>query len=327
MTAAALPWAIGALSAATAALVVVGAWLAWSSWRARRHHDRLVSRLRDVTPNRPTGSSGQILRHGLEEKAAWADAVVDRLPRSGDLGLLLDQADLGWSRSRFLTLSFGAAMTGWSAGFLVTGIALLGVVPAMFGATVPYLYVVWRKRKRVEAFEALFPEAIDLLGRAIRAGHAFSTGLQMVVEELEDPVAIEFRRVFEEQKYGLPLADSLYELAERVDLVDVRIFVTGVLIQREVGGNLAEILDNLSRTIRERFKIQRQVRTHTAQGRLTGYLLSGLPFVAGFLIFLLNPEYMVVLWTETIGRLLIAVALLMQMFGFLVIRRIVTIEV
>lgn len=327
MTAAALPWAIGALSAATAALVVVGAWLAWSSWRASRHHDRLVSRLRDDAPNRPTGLRGQILRHGLEEKTAWADAVVDRLPKSGDLGLLLDQADLGWSRSRFLTLSFGAAVTGWSAGFFVTGIALLGVVPAMFGATVPYLYVVWRKRKRVEAFEALFPEAIDLLGRAIRAGHAFTTGLQMIVEELEDPVAIEFRRVFEEQKYGLPLADSLYELAERVDLVDVRIFVTGVLIQREVGGNLAEILDNLSRTIRERFKIQRQVRTHTAQGRLTGYLLSGLPFVAGFLIFLLNPEYMVVLWTETIGRLLIAVALLMQMFGFLVIRRIVTIEV
>jgi tight adherence protein B len=179
----------------------------------------------------------------------------------------------------------------------------------------------------VAAFEELFPDAIDLLGRAIRAGHAFSTSLKMVADEMGNPLGPEFRRVFDEQKFGLPLEESLAGLAARIDLPDVRIFNTGVLIPREVGGNLAEILDNLARTIRERFTIQRQVRVYTAQGRFTGYLLAVLPVVMGFLIYLLNRDYMSVLWAENIGRLLMATALLLQVVGFFVIRRIVDIQV
>jgi tight adherence protein B len=203
----------------------------------------------------------------------------------------------------------------------------VGIAAAGFGASLPYIYARRRKAKRLEAFEECFPEAIDLLGRAIRAGHAFSTGLQMVGEESPEPLAGEFRRVFEEQKFGLAIEDSLLALADRIDLVDMRIFVTALLIQREVGGNLAEILDKISYTIRERFTIQRQVRVYTAQGRFTGYLLAVLPIGVGFLIWMLNHEYMMILFSHPTGRLMISLAALLQIIGFFVIRKIIHIEV
>ena len=149
----------------------------------------------------------------------------------------------------------------------------------------------------------------------------------MVADESPEPICGEFRRVFEEQKFGLSIDDSLLALADRIELVDMRIFVTAVLIQREVGGNLAEILDKISYTIRERFTIERQVRVYTAQGRFTGYLLGILPLAVGFLIFLLNGEYMTVLWERDIGRMLISVAAVLQVIGFFVIRKIINIEV
>jgi tight adherence protein B len=211
--------------------------------------------------------------------------------------------------------------------FVVARLWIVGIAAGVFGATLPYIYVRRRKTKRLEAFEEHFPEAIDLLGRAIRAGHAFSTGLQMVGEESPEPLAGEFRRVFEEQKFGLAIEDSLLALADRIGLVDMRIFVTALLVQREVGGNLAEILDKISYTIRERFTIQRQVRVYTAQGRFTGYLLAVLPIAVGFLIWVLNHEYMMILFREPTGRLMISLAALLQIVGFFVIRKIIHIEV
>jgi tight adherence protein B len=210
---------------------------------------------------------------------------------------------------------------------VLSSFPLVGVGAAAFGGTIPWMVVRRKKTKRLLAFEEGFPEAIDLLGRAIRAGHAFSTGLQMVASEAQEPVASEFRQVFEEQKFGLPADDSLLALADRVSLLDVRIFITALLIQREVGGNLAEVLDKIAYTIRERFTIQRQVRVYTAQGRFTGYLLAGLPIAVGFLIWLLNQEYMNVLFTHPTGRLMITVAALLQIAGYFIIRRIINIEI
>ena len=154
---------------------------------------------------------------------------------------------------------------------------LFAVVGADLGAFLPYSYASYRRTKRFQKFEELFPEAIDTLARAVRAGHAFTTALEMISNEVAEPIATEFRKLFEEQKFGLPVRDALINLTERVPLVDVKFFVTAVMLQRETGGNLAEILDNLSYVIRERFKIQRQVRVYTAQGRLTMMLLMGLP--------------------------------------------------
>ena len=167
-------------------------------------------------------------------------------------------------------------------------------------------------------FEEKFPETIDTLARAVRAGHAFTTALEMIANEVAEPVAGEFRQLYEEQKFGLPVRDALLNLADRVPLVDVKFFVTAVMLQRETGGNLAEILDNLSYVIRERFKILRQVRVHTAQGRLTMALLMALPPVIVVLMLIINPGFIQPLFTDPLGHALIVGGITLQTMGYFV---------
>jgi tight adherence protein B len=187
--------------------------------------------------------------------------------------------------------------------------------------------VVFKRQKRLKAFEANFADSLDLLGRAVRAGHAFTTGLEMISKEAPEPIASEFRKTFEEQNFGLPLRDSLLNLAERVPLVDVRFFVTALLLQKETGGNLAEILDGLARLIRDRFRIYREVGVKTAQGRLTAMILVALPFVMLVVLEILNPAYISILFTDPIGPMLLGGAALMQVVGSLILWKIVHIEV
>jgi tight adherence protein B len=165
------------------------------------------------------------------------------------------------------------------------------------------------------------------MGRAIRAGHPLSSGLKMVADEAAEPIAGEFRRVFEEQRFGMPFDDTLLGLADRVPIVDTRILVTAILIQREVGGNLAEVLDKISSVIRDRFQIRRQIRTYTAQGRMSGYVLGALPIVVGSVILALSPDYMLTLFREPIGRLMLGAAAVLQVTGYMWIRKITNIEI
>jgi tight adherence protein B len=198
---------------------------------------------------------------------------------------------------------------------------------AGLGAILPYSYAVRRRTRRFQKFEELFPEAIDTLGRAVRAGHAFTMALEIVCNEFTEPVATEFRKLYEEQKYGMPVRDALLNLTQRVPLVDVKFFATAVMLQRETGGNLAEILDNLSYMIRERFKILRQVRVYTAQGRLTMMLLMGLPPVIVVTMLIVNPSFIQPLFNDQIGHVLIAAGISLQTIGYFVIRRIIQIQV
>jgi len=320
-------WLGVGLSAATVMFAIVVLGLLWdrsSQLRARR---KMLERVGPDEHKEKAPTALELFREAGGSAPGPLDHMAGMLPRAGDLRRLIEQSGLRWRPGRFVLLSLLASLACGALGILFTGFVIFALPPAILGGTLPWLYARRRKAKRVAAFEEVFPEAIDLLGRAIRAGHAFSTALKMVADEMGDPLGLEFRRVFEEQKFGLPLEESLAGLAERIDLADVRIFNTGVLIPRQVGGNIAEILDNLARTIRERFTIQRQVRVYTAQGRFTGYLLAVLPIVIGFLIYLLNRDYMSILWAESIGRMFIATALLLQVVGFFVIRRIVDIEV
>jgi len=287
--------------------------------RVRSQLDRL--RRGQVAPGRPEG----LLREEREQ-LEWLEPILLRLPHRRDLENLMAQADVDWGVGTLLLLTAGSGVAVWVFALLASGQGIWGLVGAVVGAMLPWLYLRRRRRKRIRAFEEMFPDAIDLLGRSIRAGHAFTTGLQTIAEESPEPVAGEFRQVFEEQKFGLPLRESLLGLADRVDLVDVRMFITAVLIQRESGGNLAENLDNLSTIIRQRFKFRRTLRTHTAQGRMTGYVLAFAPIVAGIGMYVLNPSYERLLFTEPTGRLMLLVALVMQAIGFLVIRRIVDVE-
>jgi tight adherence protein B len=200
---------------------------------------------------------------------------------------------------------------------------LLGVI----GAVAPMTFVAFKRSSRMRAFERTFPEAVDLLGRAVRAGHAFTTGLEMVATELPEPVAGEFKLVFDEQSFGLPLRDALTNFAERMPIVDVRFFVTALLIHKETGGNLAAILDDLASVIRERFRLLRDVRVRTAQGRLTAGILIALPPAMILLMRMVNPDYVNVLFTDPMGPYMLGAAALLQIVGSVVLWRIVNIQV
>ena len=198
---------------------------------------------------------------------------------------------------------------------------------AVFGALVPYMWLKHKRTLRLRRFEEQFPEALDLLSRAIRAGHAFQSAMGMVASELRDPVGPEFKKMFDQQNFGLALRDVLNELSDRVPNLDVRFFVTAVLIQRDTGGNLAEILDNLAQVVRERFKILRQVRVHTAHGRFTAWVLLALPAALAVALQLINPEHMQTLFRERMGQMLIIVAVVLEAVGYIWIRKVIKIEV
>jgi tight adherence protein B len=197
----------------------------------------------------------------------------------------------------------------------------------VFGLWLLPAYLRHKRTTRLYKFEEHFPEALDLLSRGIRAGHAFSAGMKMVAEELGEPVGPEFRKAFDEQNFGLPLKESLNNFSLRIPLLDVRFFSTAVLIQRETGGNLSEILDNLAHVVRERFKIRRQVRVHTAHGRFTGYVLMGLPAFLAVALSFINPDHMKLLFEDRAGQMMIAASIVMQAIGFFWIKQVIKIEV
>ena len=240
---------------------------------------------------------------------------------------MLSQADLKLRAGNMLFFSLG---TGVATGFILlvaSGFKTLALVGALVGALMPYSYASFRRSRRFQKFEELFPQAIDTLARAVRAGHALTTALELISNEVGEPVASEFRKLFEEQKFGLPMRDALINLTERMPLVDVKFFVTAVMLQRETGGNLAEILDNLSYVIRERFKIQRQVRVFTAQGRLTMMLLMMLPPIIVLTMLIMNPSFIRPLFTDPLGHGLLVGGITLQTIGYFVIRRIIQIQV
>jgi tight adherence protein B len=189
------------------------------------------------------------------------------------------------------------------------------------------MWLIRLRSVRIRRFEEQFPEALDLLSRAMRAGHAFQTALGTAADEMAAPVGVELKKVFDQQNFGLPLNDALKELAERIPLIDVKFFVTAIAIQRESGGNLAEILDNLAHVVRERFKVLRQVRTHTAHGRFTGFVLLALPAGLAVGLSFIAPDQMDLLFKEPMGRMMLGVAMVMQTVGFFWIRQVVKIEV
>ena len=207
------------------------------------------------------------------------------------------------------------------------GSFLASLFIALVAGCAPLAYISYKRKKRLEKFEEHFPEALDLLGRAVRAGHAFTTGLEMIATESEDPLGGEFRTTFEEQNFGLPLRDTLMNLSERVPLMDVRFFATSLMIQRETGGNLAEILDGLAKVIRDRFRIHRDVKTKTAQGKLTALILIAIPPLMMVLLTALNPDYMKPLTQDPAGPTVLAIAGTLQIVGSAILWKIIHVDV
>ena len=274
---------------------------------------------------------------GLPDVALLRDEVMSRIPafdtflrRSERVSLLqkmLAQGNVDVRAGNFLMVCAVSAVLFAVVAVVGGGNLLFGWAGGLVGFFLPYAYASHMRTKRFAKFEEKFPEAIDTLARAVRAGHAFTTALEMIANEVSEPVAGEFRQLYEEQKFGLPVRDALINLADRVPLVDVKFFVTAVMLQRETGGNLAEILDNLSYVIRERFKILRQVRVHTAQGRLTMVLLMALPPTIVLIMSIMNPGFIRPLFTDPIGHALIVGGITLQTLGYFFIRRIIRIQV
>jgi tight adherence protein B len=293
---------------------------------------RLDRRLHDVSvdsaaadPNAPPEET--VLKRALEGPLPGMDRLVSGTGAGKRVTRLIEQAGVRTTPSGLGLISLLTAALAGVMTFLFLPQRYAPLVAAVLGGLTPLFFLLHRRSVRLKKFEEQFPEALDLLARAIRAGHALQTALGMAAEEMPDPVGPEFKKTFDQQNFGLPLRDALNEMAARVGVLDVRFFVTAVLIQRDTGGNLSEILENLAHVVRERFKIRRQVRVHTAHGRFTGYVLLALPAALAIALSFINPEHMQTLFRERVGQLMLIGAIVMQTIGFIWIRQVIKIEV
>ncbi len=317
--------AIIVFAVVAAAIFVIASLVDERNSRARLLRERLAS-VDKASEGEPNADLA-LLRDEMLSKIPALDSLLRRSEQVSNLQTMLSQANLNLRAGNVLMLSVVSAIVFSFLTYALSGTVQFIWVGLLFGAIVPYSYASYRRAKRFQKFEELFPEAIDTLARAVRAGHAFTTALEMISNETSEPVASEFRKLYEEQKFGLPVREALLNLTERVPLVDVKFFVTAVMLQRETGGNLAEILDNLSYVIRERFKIMRQVKVYTAQGRLTMMLLMGMPPLIVVAMLAMNPGFIQPLFTDPIGHTLIVGGICLQTIGYFVIRKIIRIQV
>ena len=293
---------------------------------------KVEARLEEVTAveSAATGDEGQtkaLVKNIARGPLPAIDKILAGTTRGSALGRWIDQSGVKTTLSAVLLIALGLAAAFALVVMLTIRTAVIVPFGAAIGFALPFVYLNVKRSRRMRKFEENFPEALDLIARSLKAGHAFVTGLKMVADEMEDPIGPEFRKTFDEQNFGLPLKDALENLTMRVPSLDVRFFATAVLIQRETGGNLSEILENLAHVVRERFKILRQVRVHTAHGRFTGYVLLALPAVLCVALSFINPDHMNLLFRERMGHIMLGAAVIMQTIGYFWIRQVIKIEV
>jgi tight adherence protein B len=308
---------------------VLGAYVAFTKLPGFLLQRQLNTRLDEVTApatGEPDDES-DLVKQRHQGPLPMLDRFASGTAHGSALAIWIEQSGVRLSISALLLIAAGCALMG---GLTVAGALRMNVgwpIGAAAGFAMPFLFLRIKRTRRLRAFEEAFPEALDLVARALKAGHAFATGLKMVADEMAEPVGPEFRKTFDEQNFGLPMKDALASLTVRVPILDVRFFATAVLIQRETGGNLSEILENLAHVVRERFKILRQVRVYTAHGRLTGYVLLALPAFLAVALMFINPEHMQLLFREPIGHKMLGAAAIMQTVGYFWIKHVVKIEV
>lgn len=274
-------------------------------------------------------SEVDILRKGHLSNIPWLHRILSgiRTPVMEKLNRLLRQADAKSPLGVFVLLTLVLGSSGFFIAGRLTGFYVLGLLPGLALGSIPLLYLLNRKRCRMKKFESRLPDALDLIARALKAGHGFTSGLQMVSKEFSDPLGKEFGQTLDEINFGANLKDALKNLTERVDCPDLKFFAVSVIIQRQSGGNLAEIMENISRLIRERFKLRRHIRALTSETRLSAFILMLLPFIFSGALLLINPDYVKVLVTDPVGRMLSAVSFTMMCCGMLVMKRMTIIRV
>ena len=295
---------------------------------AQRQIDR---RLREVSIGQvvddPAAVDPTVVKRAAEGPMPAVDRLLSRSRAGSGLGRLIEQSGVRTTGSAIVMFSLGAAVGVALLAMMFVRQPLAALALALLAAFAPFAWLKRKRSTRLKKFEEQFPEALDILSRAIRAGHAFQTALGMAADEMPSPVGPELKKTFDQQNFGLPLREALNELSQRVAILDVRFFVTAILIQRETGGNLSEILDNLAHVVRERFKIQRQVRVHTAHGRFTGYVLLALPAFLAVALSMINFDHMQPLFNEHMGQVMLVGAIVLQAIGYVWIRQVIKIEV
>ena len=280
---------------------------------------RLPQKRRDgLTPE-----TAQLLKATPQTSFGWAEDLLARYAFVQRLRLRIVQAQSSMSVGMLIAVSVGLFFVGYAVAWLIVSMVLIDLGVGAACSLLPYAFISWKRGKRIKAFNAALAESIDMLGRALRAGHSVVSALEMLSQNAEEPAASEFGEVFKQQNLGLPLRDALVQMLERVPSADLRVLVTAILVQRDTGGNLAEILDRTVYVIRERLRIQGEIQTQTAQGRMTGWILSALPVVMLVLLNLLNPGYSSILLSDPLGRKLCYVSVGMLATGTFFIRRIV----
>jgi tight adherence protein B len=308
--------------------VVIGAYIL-----ATRNSDtkraRLKERLSTVLLHSAHTEDIEVLlaREELMSEIPMLNRFLVRVQAATQFKRILDQADLHITVTRLFMFAMMAGILAGLAASIVTISILVTVFAGLVGFSIPFVHVFWTRQRRFDAFLEHLPDTLDLMSRALQGGHAFSEALHMVSTEMPEPIATEFRKTYEEQNLGLSLKLALENLAERMPLLDLRLCVTAIMIQRETGGNLAEILEKVSYTIRERFRIMGDLKTLTTSSRMSAWLLCGLPIFVALAVTVMNPDYMSILWKDPRGHKLIAAALFMQGTGMLVIRKILNIKI
>src|SRR6185369_816372 len=286
---------------------------------------RLQKRLADALLHSSHTEDVEIIlaRNELMSEIPMVNRFLVNLQGALHLKRMLDQADLQITPSKLVMFSVMAGMLAAMAAGVLTQSIVMMIAAGLLIATLPILYVLFKRKQRLNKFLELLPDALDLVSRALSAGHAFSESLHMVATEMPEPIAGEFQKTYEEQNLGL----ALKNLTQRIPLLDLKMCVTAIMIQRETGGNLAEILEKVAYTIRERFRIMGDLKTLTTSSRMSAWLLCGLPIAVSLVITLMNPEYMSILWKDSRGHVLIAIALFMQLTGMLIVRKILNIKI
>lgn len=321
---------------AVIAVVFVVAWLGalllvWLFFAARRSAD--LERIKSRLVGAPAGKNAARKEPALinpedRDSGMVVTRLLHRFRLMESLKLLIEQAGLKWEAARTIHGCLALFLAGfamvWYAAPLYRGAApAAGVV---LGA-MPVLHIVRTRKARLRKFEEMFPDSLEFLARSMRAGHAFTVSLELVHTEFQEPLAGEFRRAFDEQNLGLPLEVAFQRLAQRVPLMDVHFFVSAVLLQKRTGGNLAELLDKLAYLIRERFKLRGRIRAISAHGRLTGTALTAIPIAVALIMFYVNPSFVLFFFTDETGKRMLGGAVLLQLIGYAMIRKIVSIEV
>ena len=292
-----------------------------------RGKDRAIERLQKWSAPELVGQL-EIVRKESFSDIPWLHELLATMRRVQPLRVLHRQADCRIPLGSFVLAMPLLGLLGLFGGTWILHFPfIIALVPASLLGAAPVGYLYWLKTQRMKKFDQQLPEALELVSRALRAGHAFSVGLKLVGEEAADPMGIEFRRVFDEVSMGVALPQALQNMTERLDSVDLRFFVTSVLVQRETGGNLAEIIDGLAGLIRKRFELQLKVRALSAEGRFSGIILFCLPIILAMLLYQMNPEYMGLLFTDPIGQTMIMIGSFLMVTGAFVMKRIITIKV